>query len=385
MDTLLQLNIVGSVIWWTHLNIVPIQICRPDHNLQDIISKVFPSRRKIFKTAEFTPSNALPFKRKERSLSSLVVSTPKVSTQAGMTGRRTKSAVRKPTTLRGSSCGVEELDKKEGDSTEDCPESSRSSEKLNRFLLSKRQSFSSTEPFHHQISRSDSGKDIEPREGNVDLWKPLNFLVEAANRSKTSKLNSQSSYSGKSEPASAADCDILLLKPNVKEHEHVPKDEDDENSSTMLPVSFKHKGLRVNERKRPSEELTASPQALLDAITAKRRRRCCPVWFSLVASADQGGDVPLPQISACYLRIKDGNLPVSFIQKYLVRKLDLTSETEVEITCQGQPLLPTSQVQNLVDLWSRKASKPKRVTTSVGSSAKDFVMVLSYARRTQAP
>ncbi|KAK7270652.1 hypothetical protein RJT34_25963 [Clitoria ternatea] len=48
---------------------------------------------------------------------------------------------------------------------------------------------------------------------------------------------------------------------------------------------------------------------------------------------------------------RDGSVPVSFIQKYLMKKLDLTSETEVEIKCMGQPVLPTLRLNNLVELW----------------------------------
>ncbi|KAE8676216.1 hypothetical protein F3Y22_tig00111621pilonHSYRG00328 [Hibiscus syriacus] len=68
----------------------------------------------------------------------------------------------------------------------------------------------------------------------------------------------------------------------------------------------------------------------------------------------------------------DGNVPVSFIQKYLMKKLDLTDEAEVEIKCMGQPVLPTLQLYNLVDLWLQTASTSQRVAASAGSSAKEF-------------
>jgi E3 ubiquitin-protein ligase DRIP len=66
-----------------------INLYRPDHNLQDIRNKVFPLRRKKCGTPE-PPSLPLPARRKERSLSSLAVSAPRVSSQSGLTGRRTK-------------------------------------------------------------------------------------------------------------------------------------------------------------------------------------------------------------------------------------------------------------------------------------------------------
>lgn len=53
--------------------------------------------------------------------------------------------------------------------------------------------------------------------------------------------------------------------------------------------------------------------------------------------------------------------------------------------CRGQPVGPTWQLQNLVDLWFKTASTSKKIPASVGSSAKDFVMVLSYCRKVQTP
>ena len=47
----------------------------------------------------------------------------------------------------------------------------------------------------------------------------------------------------------------------------------------------------------------------------------------------------------------------------------------------GQSVVPTLQLYNLVDLWLQRASTSQRVPASVGSSAKEFVMVLAYARK----
>ncbi|MED6140405.1 E3 ubiquitin protein ligase drip2 [Stylosanthes scabra] len=57
----------------------------------------------------------------------------------------------------------------------------------------------------------------------------------------------------------------------------------------------------------------------------------------------------------------------------------------VEIMCRGQPVLPSLQLHNLVDLWFRTASTSKKIPASVESSAKDFVMVLSYCRKALPP
>lgn len=54
---------------------------------------------------------------------------------------------------------------------------------------------------------------------------------------------------------------------------------------------------------------------------------------------------------------------------------------QVEIKCMGQPVIPTLQLYNLVDLWLQTAATSDRVPAMIGSSAKDFVMVLTYARK----
>ncbi|XAR61139.1 hypothetical protein NMG60_11034762 [Bertholletia excelsa] len=363
----------------------PLEKLRPDHNLQDVRGKIFPFKRRKMMAPEATPSVMLPARRKERSLSSLVVCTPRVSAQTALTGRRSKAIARKASALRGSSFPAEKPVKKEG-SVEDHPDSSSSPETPTKFPHNIRQNSSNAET----SSRADSEKDLENGadawEGKVDLWKPLTCLVEAANRSKSSKDTSQGS-DARPEPLHAADSERCVRKTKIKEHVTKSRAQDERVSTNPIsPDSVKPKRMRRIRQKKTaaSGELGISPQAVLDAASAKCERRIGPIWFSLVASEDQEGCVRLPQISASYLRIKDGNVPVSFIQKYLVKKLDLASEDEVEIRCLGQSVVPTLQLNNLIDLWLQSASTPQRVSATIGSSARDFVMVLVYARKVPA-
>ena len=108
-------------------------VIRPDHNLQDVRAKIFPFKRRKVNAPEVVPSTTLPARRKERSLSSLVVSTPRVSTQTSMTGRRSRAVARKAAALQGSRFSIEKLIKKEEDSVQDHPESSSSPEISNKF------------------------------------------------------------------------------------------------------------------------------------------------------------------------------------------------------------------------------------------------------------
>lgn len=76
--------------------------------MQDIRDRIFPFKRRKVKAPEIMPSIAFPAKRKERSLSSLVVSTPKVPIQSGLTGRRSKAGARKAAALQACNFTVEE-------------------------------------------------------------------------------------------------------------------------------------------------------------------------------------------------------------------------------------------------------------------------------------
>lgn len=59
----------------------------------------------------------------------------------------------------------------------------------------------------------------------------------------------------------------------------------------------------------------------------------------------------------------------------------LVAHFQVEISLRGKPVLPTLQLQNLVEMWLQSKPMNEKIETYVGSSAKDFVMVLSYGRK----
>ncbi|KAL4309194.1 hypothetical protein GQ457_01G052810 [Hibiscus cannabinus] len=363
------------------LGSVPLEKLRPDHTLQDVRAKIFPLKRRKAKVPEVLPPVTMPTRRKERSLSSLVVNAPKVSTQTTMTARRTKAVSKKAGVLRGSGFSVEKPLKRERDSVEDRQESASSPETLNKFTQNKRQC-TSAEPGQHRDKEVENGG--KSWDGKSDLWKPLDCLAEVANRTKSFKSNSQGSDS-KLEPTHAPNPEAQTCKNKLRKDNCKTKVEDEKNnvgpanSETVTP-----KKLRRIRQKNGSGygDSCISPQAVLDAAGAKHQKRIGPVWFSLVASEDQEGNAPLPQIPTNFLRIKDGNIPVSFIQKYLMKKLHLADEAEVEIKFMGQPVVPTLQLHNLVHWWLQRASTSRRVAASVGSSAKDFIMVLAYARKT---
>ncbi|KAL9686707.1 hypothetical protein QQ045_031100 [Rhodiola kirilowii] len=103
-----------------------------------------------------------------------------------------------------------------------------------------------------------------------------------------------------------------------------------------------------------------------------------PIWFSLVSSSEMNGSPPLPQVPLRFLNTKNGNAPVHLIKKYLVRKLNLSSEAEVEITLIGQVIGDHCCLKDLLQLWLRTRPQAKRIGED---SAKDAVMPLVYTRK----
>ena len=123
----------------------------------------------------------------------------------------------------------------------------------------------------------------------LDQWKPLNCLVEVANRTKSFKSNSQGSDS-KVEPTRVPNLEAQMCKTEHKEDKCKTKVKDEKNSAgPATSETVTPKKLRRIRRKRASGfgDFGISPQAVLDAAGPKHERRIGPVWFSLVASKDQ--------------------------------------------------------------------------------------------------
>ncbi|KAI3860061.1 hypothetical protein MKX03_021216 [Papaver bracteatum] len=126
------------------------------------------------------------------------------------------------------------------------------------------------------------------------------------------------------------------------------------------------------------------------------RRPHSGVWVILQASQTQEIDPCLPQIPKNYLRIKDGKTTVRLLMKYLVKKLKLHGESEVEIRCRGQLLLHHLSIQYVRDhIWIANNNYHSRsdhhnlhhhhasaaiMTVLPHSSTTDHVMTLHYSR-----
>ncbi|XP_066356006.1 E3 ubiquitin protein ligase DRIP2-like isoform X1 [Miscanthus floridulus] len=354
------------------LGCTPIDKLRADHNIQDVRSKVFPFKRKKVKAEEAESPITLPVKVKERSISSLVVNTPRVA-PAASTRRRTRAVTRKAAALRGLGPIIVDPLKKDNDNSNKQTDNSSLLDSLSKIPQTRRQLLSNGDTSSHPSVKDKAGdnKDLDKSE----LWKPLNCLVEAAGKTKTPTSAQSPALKGdkpRESPSSEHSSRTEAREPLQKS-----KAEDDKSDDPEPIVLLRKRGRPARKRKDPLPETNAASTAT--AIQA--RKALSPIWFSLIASFDQKGDPPLPQIPAHYLRIndRDGSIPASSIQRYIMQKLSLLSESEVEIRCCGQTVNLGQPVRNLVERWLR-VGPARPLHTVIGSSGGDYVMVISYGR-----
>ncbi|XP_074558851.1 E3 ubiquitin protein ligase DRIP2-like isoform X2 [Curcuma longa] len=355
------------------LGVIPMEKLRPDHNLQDIKTKIFPPKRSKIEALEEISTPMIPIKRKEKSLSSLVVSTSHIATQTCSTGRRTKAVAKRAVNARDLRRSTNESSEKDDNIVDKYVEKSNSIEKMRKVSLKRKQTHSNVEPSNHMFyeGKENGGRSFQDK---VDIWNPLNCLVEAANRTKPFSSVPQRPVV-KDENFDGCDGETNISNERLKVHQHKSKSLEQTNSILMQPVTLKESRLQKVMR---SKDLTASALSSHDAQSSQSVRKINPIWFSLVPSVEQIGDPQFPQISSNYLRVKDGSMPVLFIHKYLVKKLNLQNEASVQITCLGQPVSPTTPINKLVEQWLREKSS-QRLPAAIGSSAKEFVMVLAYS------
>ncbi|XP_066372601.1 E3 ubiquitin protein ligase DRIP2-like isoform X2 [Miscanthus floridulus] len=345
------------------LGCTPTEKLRADHSLQDVRSKLFPFKRKKINAEEVPSSISLPTKIKERSISSLVVDTPKVK-PTGLTGRRTRAVARKAATaaataaLRELGLIIEDPVKKEIDSCDSHSHNSNLPANSSKAPQTRRQISPDAEASNHSSNKDTEGDSKDELADKSELWRPLNCLVEAANRTKSFRSSSQSPVV-KGEQINGSTSGTFASKAKARENLEKSKTEDDKKDVPTPPVLPKRRAQGTAWKRK---DLQAQTDVKPDAAAAQSAKKFSSIWFSLIATFDQ-----------------DGNVPASSIQKYLMQKLSLPSESEVEIKCCEQPVNPSQPLCNLVELWL-KGRATQTTQTMTGSSAKKFVMVITYGR-----
>jgi len=268
------------------LGCTPTEKLRADHSLQDVRSKLFPFKRKKIKAEEVASSIALPTKRKERSISSLVVNTPKVKT-TGLTGRRTRAVARKAAaaaaaSLHGLGPIIEDPVKKEFESCDSHSHSSSLPANSNKAPQPRRQIPPNAEASNHS-SNKDTEDDSKELADKAELWQPLNCLVEAANRTKSFRSSSQNSVV-KGDQLNGSPSSTYASKTKARENLQKSKIEEDKKDVPVLPVLPKRRGQGTTRRRR---EVQAPADAKPDAAAAQNEKKFSSIWFSLIASFDQ--------------------------------------------------------------------------------------------------
>ncbi|KAL1192707.1 putative E3 ubiquitin protein ligase DRIPH [Cardamine amara subsp. amara] len=148
-----------------------------------------------------------------------------------------------------------------------------------------------------------------------------------------------------------------------------------------LGASSSQAAITVEPEKNNAALTMNSTAATSEAAIPVEVERNITVWFSLIASKNQKTDRPLPPMARLYLKVTNGNLSVSHVKKYLVKKLNLESEDEVEIWLSDEKVSSSMTLINLVDRWIETKPSKELNNVMVGSSAAEFVMVLNYSRK----
>ncbi|KAK9291590.1 hypothetical protein L1049_019539 [Liquidambar formosana] len=115
------------------------------------------------------------------------------------------------------------------------------------------------------------------------------------------------------------------------------------------------------------------------------RRPQSGLWFILRSSINRYGEA-LPQIPKAYIRVKDENVTVFLVKKYLVRKLGLSNEAEIDVSCMGQKLLHSQTLKHVRDaVWLPRLVESLNSTTALCENPHDssinHLMSLHYGRR----
>eukprot|EP00850_Spirogloea_muscicola_P022272 SM000285S10801 [mRNA] locus=s285:19167:21814:- [translate_table: standard] len=147
--------------------------------------------------------------------------------------------------------------------------------------------------------------------------------------------------------------------------------------------------LEEERQRRPSKESAASPASEVVALTQD-----AAMWIMLEPGNSFNGEADLPAVSKPYLRIRDPAMPVSIVKKFLAAKLCLSSESELEISCREQHLIPSLPLEHVRNIWFAHALAPqqaaKQATPTDGVESveqasqevlRSLLIVLTYRRQ----
>ncbi|KAF8775689.1 hypothetical protein HU200_004471 [Digitaria exilis] len=385
----------------------PEEKLRPDHNLQDIRNKLFPIKKKKVDSPKV--STTLPAKRKQRSLSSLVVDTPSIVMRNGLTGKRTKTK-RRATASRvtspnnngtmkvpAKSAGRDQKTEKTAEpqsmkvATTAYKNESRDQKKIEKTSAEQSTKAATTAYKNESRDQKKNRKNAKTAD-KEELQKPSNRPVHTSSKTKaprtTPKFHATIEVKIKKKEGKVpirkeeTENDVNMPGTRVGEHPNEPNHKEENNGGSSEPAQHPRSVPDVDHPAGPDQTTAKgnSNQGFSGPASTLRDPIATPIWFSLVSSPNLKGGPELPALSKSFLRIKDGGSQISSVQRYIAKKLDLVDENEVEIICRGEPISPSGTLQGLVELWRRREPE-ERVQASLGAPAKEFVMALGYRSR----
>lgn len=165
-----------------------------------------------------------------------------------------------------------------------------------------------------------------------------------------------------------------FLSPSPSLHHH-------HNQTTLLPAGAPSLSVSPSSSSSLVQSWTVGSTSDFRIIHHPPRRPHSGLWFTLQASQHQGREPFLPQLSKSFLRIKDGRMTVRLVMKYVANKLGLDTESEVEIKCRGQALVPILTLQHVRDIiWSPRDVDAAVTSLPNSSASTPHVMLLHYGR-----
>ncbi|KAF3544713.1 hypothetical protein DY000_02004842 [Brassica cretica] len=233
-------------------------------------------------------------------------------------------------------------------------------------------------------SSDDLGKSLS--NGKESNGTALNVETVITTNGKEDQGHGSSSGGNTEEVPVQANINNVLLSSGEKQKNNGQEKQENGSATSAGKISGKKgKGKASSPRVlRPRKQGNMSSDGASEAAISKEAEKKAEgsnkkVWLSLIAAANQKTERPLlPQISNPYIRT-DGNLPVSYVKKYLAYKLGLQSEDQVEIWLRQEPVCSTQKLHNLVDWWVQSTPVSERKSAMVGNSGAEFVMVLHYS------
>ncbi|KAK9275043.1 hypothetical protein L1049_022301 [Liquidambar formosana] len=169
-----------------------------------------------------------------------------------------------------------------------------------------------------------------------------------------------------------------------------------------IKLSVPTSGIKANIAKVVREPLDPKPVALCLDLRQRSWRQCLQIFKvkskvqgslnlklkgKLVEALADGYDEQASRddgsIEEYESNSSDRDMPVRYIKRYLVEKLNLQHESEVEVMCHGEPLIQSLTLKDLVDIWvlAKSRTGPVHLKRREGiSNGKNFVMDLTYRR-----